>query len=110
MATPAPAVETWDLEKTYVSFGGRQRQRALDGVSLTVPAGTAFGLIGPNGAGKTTFIKLLLTAVRPTGGGLRVLGGDPEDVAVRARSATCRSGSSCRPAARRSASCRRWHG
>jgi branched-chain amino acid transport system permease protein len=29
---------------------------ALDGVSLTVAAGTVAGLIGPNGAGKSTFI------------------------------------------------------
>ena len=31
------------------------------GVSLTVPAGGAFGLLGPNRAGKTTLVKLLLS-------------------------------------------------
>jgi ABC-2 type transport system ATP-binding protein len=47
--------------------------------------GGAFGLIGENGAGKTTFIKLLLSVARPSGGTIRVLGGDPEDIAIRAR-------------------------
>lgn len=59
--------------------------RALDGLTLHIPRGAAFGLIGPNGAGKTTFIKLLLGVARPTGGRVQVLGGDPEDAAVRAR-------------------------
>lgn len=58
---------------------------ALRGVDLEVPEGSALGLIGVNGAGKTTFIKLLLGIVRPTGGVVRVLGGDPDDPKVRAR-------------------------
>ena len=32
---------------------------ALDGLDLTVPAGTVFGLLGPNGAGKTTLLRIL---------------------------------------------------
>jgi len=81
----AAAVETMGLAKSYGGLGGQRPKRALDGVSLSVPAGVAFGLIGPNGAGKTTFIKILLTVVRPSAGEVRVLGGDPEDVRVRAR-------------------------
>src|SRR5439155_19972591 len=79
------ALEARGLVKIYSSLFGRQPQRALAGLDLEVPAGKAFGLIGPNGAGKTTFIKLLLGIARPTGGQVRVLGGDPEDIAVRAR-------------------------
>jgi ABC-type branched-subunit amino acid transport system ATPase component len=33
--------------------------RAVDGVSLEVPAGSIQGLIGPNGAGKTTLVNLV---------------------------------------------------
>jgi ABC-2 type transport system ATP-binding protein len=44
------------------------------GVTLTVPAGTVFGLLGPNRAGKTTLIKLLLSLVSPTAGGVTRLG------------------------------------
>ncbi|WP_349262989.1 ATP-binding cassette domain-containing protein, partial [Longimicrobium sp.] len=32
--------------------------RALDGVTLHVPAGAAVGIVGPNGAGKSTLIRL----------------------------------------------------
>ncbi|HEV2147318.1 MAG TPA: ABC transporter ATP-binding protein [Longimicrobiaceae bacterium] len=52
------------------------RVRALDGVSLEVPPGTALGIIGPNGAGKSTLIRLLLGFLRPTSGEVGV-GGIP---------------------------------
>ncbi len=48
--------------------------RAVDGVSLAVPAGTIFGLLGPNGAGKTTTLRLLLGIIDPTSGTRQVLG------------------------------------
>jgi ABC-2 type transport system ATP-binding protein len=50
--------------------------RALDGLSLEVPAGTIFGFLGPNGSGKTTTINLLLGLLEPTGGRAEVLGFD----------------------------------
>jgi ABC-2 type transport system ATP-binding protein len=79
------AVETHSVQKVYRGVFGGKPQQALAGVDLSVPSGSAFGLIGPNGAGKTTFIKTLLSIVRPTGGSVRVLEGDPDDPAVRAR-------------------------
>lgn len=65
-----PAIETAGLVKT---FGGN---RAVDGVDLTVPAGTVYGLLGPNGAGKTTVVRMLATLLRPDGGSARVFGHD----------------------------------
>src|SRR5262245_8702838 len=50
--------------------------RALDGVDLTVPAGTVLGLLGPNGAGKTTAVRILSTTLIPDEGEARVLGLD----------------------------------
>jgi ABC-2 type transport system ATP-binding protein len=50
--------------------------RALDHLSLTVPAGIVFGFLGPNGAGKTTAIRAFLGLVEPTAGSARVLGFD----------------------------------
>ena len=38
--------------------------RALDAVSLTVPAGM-FGLLGPNGAGKSTLMRTIATLQLP---------------------------------------------
>ncbi|URM91003.1 ATP-binding cassette domain-containing protein [Streptomyces sp. MRC013] len=70
-AVPAgPAVEAEGLVK---AFGAH---RAVDGLDLTVPAGTVYGLLGPNGAGKTTTVRTLATLVRPDGGRARVFGRD----------------------------------
>jgi ABC-2 type transport system ATP-binding protein len=61
--------------------------RAVDGLSLEVPAGMIFGFLGPNGAGKTTTINLLLGLLEPTSGRAEVLGFDTQTQAdeVRAR-------------------------
>lgn len=52
------------------------RVRALDGITLEVPAGSVFGFLGPNGAGKTTTIRLLLGLIEPSSGTAEVLGFD----------------------------------
>ncbi|MGE0551694.1 MAG: ATP-binding cassette domain-containing protein [Kofleriaceae bacterium] len=64
------AIETTALVK---AFG---KTRALDGVDLTIRAGTVYGLLGPNGAGKTTNIRVFATLLKPTSGSARVLGHD----------------------------------
>ncbi|GLW09658.1 daunorubicin resistance protein DrrA family ABC transporter ATP-binding protein [Microtetraspora sp. NBRC 13810] len=65
-----PAVIAEELRKRY---GDRA---ALDGLDLTVPAGTVHGLLGPNGAGKTTCVRILSTLLRPDGGRAEVAGFD----------------------------------
>ncbi|CAM5573831.1 ATP-binding cassette domain-containing protein OS=Streptomyces alboniger OX=132473 GN=CP975_18255 PE=4 SV=1 [Streptomyces alboniger] len=64
------AIETAGLVKT---FGDN---RAVDGIDLTVPAGTVYGVLGPNGAGKTTAVKMLATLLRPDAGEAHVFGHD----------------------------------
>jgi ABC-2 type transport system ATP-binding protein len=50
--------------------------RAVDGVSLRVGAGQAYGLVGPDGAGKTTVMRLLVGLLRHGSGAVRILGRD----------------------------------
>lgn len=57
----------------------------LDGVDLDLVAGEFVVLAGANGSGKSTLIRLALGLVRPDEGSVRVLGGSPEDAAVRRR-------------------------
>ena len=65
------AIDANELIKTYPPD-----VRALDGLSLSVQAGTIFGLLGPNGAGKSTTVRVLTTLTRPDSGGARVAGID----------------------------------
>lgn len=53
------------------SFG---EKRALDNVSLEVPAGCIFGFVGPNGAGKTTLIRSVVGVAKPDSGEIRIAG------------------------------------
>ena len=70
------AIETDRLTKRFRRFLSGREILAVDGLSLAVRPGTAYGLLGPNGAGKTTFVKMLLSAVRPTAGAARLFGVD----------------------------------
>ena len=64
MSEPA----TLDVRQVAKAFGG---VRAVDGVSLLLPAGEILALIGPNGAGKTTIFNLLTGQLRPDAGEVR---------------------------------------
>jgi ABC-2 type transport system ATP-binding protein len=63
-------IECVDLTKDFGDF------RAVDHVTLTVPAGTVLALLGPNGAGKTTTVRMLTSILPPTSGAARIAGYD----------------------------------
>ncbi len=67
------AIETKKLTKV---FGDR---KALDKVTLEVPAGAFLSIFGPNGAGKTTLVRTLATLSRATSGTVRVAGFDAKE-------------------------------
>jgi ABC-type multidrug transport system fused ATPase/permease subunit len=48
----------------------------LDGLDLTIPAGSSLAIVGLNGAGKTTLAKLLCRLYDPQGGAIEVDGVD----------------------------------
>jgi ABC-2 type transport system ATP-binding protein len=61
------------LDQLAKSFGDT---RAVDGVTMDIPAGEIFGFLGANGAGKTTTMRMLCGLTRPTSGNGSILGHD----------------------------------
>jgi zinc transport system ATP-binding protein len=64
------------LEADGIRFG-YDRQLVLDDVSLQVRAGEFVALVGPNGSGKSTLLRILLGAIQPEAGMVRMFGEDP---------------------------------
>jgi len=60
-----------ELKNVVKVFG---RRTAVEDLTLTVPAGSIYGLLGHNGAGKSTAIGMMLGQVWPTQGEVRVGG------------------------------------
>ncbi|HUC86558.1 MAG TPA: ABC transporter ATP-binding protein [Candidatus Acidoferrales bacterium] len=81
MNTDSPVIEIRNLVRRY------GKHDAVNGLSLTVPAGKCYGFFGRNGAGKTTTIKCLLNLLQPDAGQVCVFGLDPRkhEVAVKSR-------------------------
>lgn len=63
-------LEMKNVTKTFGSF------KALDDLTMTVPAGAVYGLVGPNGAGKSTAIRHLTGVYRPDCGEI-LMDGEP---------------------------------
>lgn len=75
-------IEVKDVIKSYDGV------KALDGLTLTVPAGAVYGMVGPNGAGKSTIIRHITGILKPDSGSITV-DGQPvfENPPVKARMA-----------------------
>ncbi len=72
--TPDPKVPILQVETVVHAYGGTP---VLRGVDLTIHPGEIYALLGPNGAGKTTLIRAICGRLKPSGGQVRVAGGDP---------------------------------
>ena len=55
-------IEARNVVKTFDGF------RALDGLTMTVPKGSVYGLVGPNGAGKSTLLRHITGIYRQDSG------------------------------------------
>ncbi len=63
-------IEAHELTKDFDDF------RAVDAVTLDVPAGSVLAVLGPNGAGKTTTVRMLTSILQPSAGWAKVAGYD----------------------------------
>lgn len=74
------AISVSDIEK---NFGwGQRASKALDGLSLSIPQGSVYGLLGANGAGKSTLLRIIAGLLRQDRGSVRIFG---ELASVRSR-------------------------
>ena len=73
-------IEAKNVVKTFDGF------KALDGLTMTVPQGSIYGLVGPNGAGKSTLLRHVTGVYRQDSGSV-LLDGNPiyENPAAKAR-------------------------
>ncbi len=83
MELPAPDA-TIAVEK-LVYRANDNSEPILKGISFAIEAGEIVGLVGPSGAGKSTLARLIVGAMRPTAGIVRIGGSDrahwlPEDL------------------------------
>jgi len=70
-------VKCEDVKKYFSAGRGYAGQRnsvvkAVDGVSLKIEKGAAFGLVGESGSGKTTLGRLILGSLKPDSGRIEV--------------------------------------
>ena len=69
------------LESLTQTYG---KVKALDGVTISIPADCMVGLIGPDGVGKSTLLGIIAGARQNQSGSAMVLGGDISDSGHRA--------------------------
>ena len=66
------------IEITNLSFGYNKKKLLYKNLTLSLKAGSIYGLLGKNGAGKSTLLKNLIGLLFPTNGGILVNGFSPK--------------------------------
>ncbi|XP_037027218.1 ABC transporter G family member 23 [Bradysia coprophila] len=66
------------VRRAYKSYGSKKNPNLiLDGLNMTVPKGSIYGLLGASGCGKTTLLSCIVGRRRLYSGEIWVLGGRP---------------------------------
>lgn len=61
------AIELISVNKKFKNF-------SIDNINLSLPSGSVTGIVGKNGSGKSSLLKMLVTAVLPDSGEIKILG------------------------------------
>lgn len=71
-----PNVEVEELSLTYP----HSSEKALEKISLNIPAGSSFAIVGSSGAGKTTLVDCILGLIKPDVGKILISRKNPDEV------------------------------
>ncbi len=80
---PALEVKGGTIAFNSARFAYGPRAPALDGVTLTIPAGKTAALVGPSGSGKSTILNLIPRFYDVASGSVRIDGADVRDVTLK---------------------------
>ena len=72
MLTELPENRAIQLDNVWFSYDGADRDYALEGIDLVIPAGKTTAIVGASGSGKTTLVKLMLGFYTPNKGKILV--------------------------------------
>lgn len=73
---PEQGITLSDVSFTYP----KSHNRALNRISLKIPANSSFAIVGPSGSGKSTLVDLILGVILPQEGSLDIFGVEPKNI------------------------------
>jgi subfamily B ATP-binding cassette protein MsbA len=79
---PALVLGEGEIRFEDVRFSYVENMPALEGISLSIPAGRTVALVGPSGAGKSTILNLILRFYDVDSGAITINGQDVRDVTL----------------------------
>ncbi|WP_394233284.1 thiol reductant ABC exporter subunit CydC [Niallia oryzisoli] len=77
-AAPISDTAYVELKDVYYRYENEQKD-ALQKISFSIPQGEKIALLGKSGAGKSTLIQLLLGAISPSAGSIKINESNPEN-------------------------------
>ncbi|KAL1530634.1 hypothetical protein AB1Y20_001534 [Prymnesium parvum] len=69
-----------EIDQVRFAYPSRSSEQVLDGLSVSIPAGSSVAVVGSSGGGKSTIFKLVLRFYEPTAGSIRLDGEELETI------------------------------